>query len=287
MLLAGCGANAPSGTLPTSAPPQWVAAECPKDPPKPPDQQEKVEGGGVPSDFQAAYVLRCADSVHELLGQGVWRHRVVERADGPAQELVDQLRRPSDAPTAEACTADMVIPPHLVLVNAEGKAIRPAFPQDSCGKPRLEARQAVERMSFRVVEETPVEQVQSQQSIDVGCDETYKDVIALTGADVKSAPASPIWQAPFSAIGVCVYDSAGKFVAGHTVRDEAAKALGAMLDAVGPASACSTPHTSFAVLTVPGGASASLELDGCRRLLRTNNTFGQLDEATITVLRTK
>lgn len=289
LLVAGCGANVPAGgTLPTSAPPQWVAAECPEDLPKTPDQQANAEGGGIPSDFRAAYVLRCTnDTVRELRGQGLWRWRVVERAEGPAQELVDQLRRPSDEPTAAACTLEMVVPPHIVLVDAEGKALRPAFPTDVCRKPRIEARQAVERLSFTVVEETQVEQLQSQQSIDVGCDGTAKDVIALTGNDVKPGPATPSWQAPFSAIGICVYDSAGKFVKGDTVRDEAAKALGAMLDAVGPAAECTTQHTMFAVLTVPSAASVHLELDGCRRLLRANNTFGQLDETTLHLVRTK
>lgn len=47
--------------------------------------------------------------------------------------------------------------------------------------------------------------------------------------------------------------------------------------------ACTVTHTRFAVLHSRAD-SATVELDGCRRLLRPDNTFGQRDESTTALI---
>ncbi|TWP46879.1 hypothetical protein FKR81_34290 [Lentzea tibetensis] len=290
LVVAGCGGKAPLGLVQTIAPPVWADPNCP-----PPDKDplpggEQVTRGSIPDGFATTWVLRCRTEVREIQGKGEWTIQIAERSDTNAQELVDQLRRPSDGPTASACTMELVVPPYFLLVDAAGRAVLPQVPVDSCGKPRIEARKALEALPFRTIAETPVVQVQSQQSMDAGCSESYKDLIAIEASSAEPGPATPIWRTAVGAIGVCVYETqqeVGKFVAGHTIRDDAAKSLLAALDNAVPAAVCTAQHTKFALLSVPGEAtSVVVELDGCRRLLRPDQTVGQLDESVIAMIRT-
>jgi hypothetical protein len=283
LVVAGCG----SKTVPAAAgPPVWVEPSCP-------EKQELFPGGSVtrgsiPADFGTAWVLRCRTDVRDLPGKGKWQVQITERADTAAPELMEQLRKPSDERSEGACTLDFVVPPYFVLVDAGGKAILPAVPADGCGKPRQSALRALEALPFRAISETPLNQVQTPESAATGCASSWKDMLTISADSAEPGPAAPLWSRPVSTFRVCVYDRisggqlpVGQFSSARELTGEPARALLTALNAAGPAAACSAPHTRFAVLTAEGVADwATVELDGCHRLLRPDNTFGQLDAAT-------
>jgi hypothetical protein len=157
--------------------------------------------------------------------------------------------------------------------------VLPEVPQDPCGQPTIEVRNALDALSYKLVSETPMGQSQSQLSIDTGCSDSWKDLLAIDGISYKPGPASKVLSGQ---VRICVYQSegeAGKLVSGHNVP---AGQL-ASLDSAGPAAPCQVKHTRFATLTGDSG-EAMAELDGCHRLIRPNQTLGQLDAATVAVL---
>jgi hypothetical protein len=96
----------------------------------------------------------------------------------------------------------------------------------------------------------------------VGCPAAWKDMFAVLPERLRSAPAARMWSVPVTSVL-------------------------AALDSAPPAAACTMRHTAFAALTADDdGGWAMVELDGCHRLLRTNNTLGQLDGTTIDLLTT-
>jgi hypothetical protein len=281
VVVAGCGkAAAPGASGPA------VQPTCPA-----PGGTE-AGGSAVPDGFVTAWVFRCRSDVRDLPGQGMWQVQVAERADTPATELIAELRKPSDPRTAEACTMELVVPPYFVLVDATGQLVQPAVPTDTCGKPRREALAALEKLTFRTLSETPVNQVRSPKSSQSGCSDSWKDMIAIELGSARPGPAKPESPKPTDPILVCIYGQisgdqvpVGQLVTGHTITGDPAAALYAELAKAGPPATCSTPHTRFAVLIAPPtGSWATVELDGCRRMLRTDNTLVQLDEGTITAL---
>ena len=290
MVAAGCG------KVPSSGEPVWVEPVCPKDGALGPGPvapgQEPTPRSVVPDGFVTAWVLRCRTEIRDLPSKGRWSVIVTERADTDAAELVEQLRTPSDPRSTDACTLEMVVPPHFLLVDAAGNAFLPTMPTDGCGKPRAEARNLLNELAFRTLSEVPLNQVQSQGSVDTGCSDSWKDELTIVGTDARPAPAKPASFTPTGSIRVCVYDRisggdlpVGQFSRAHTISGDAAAALVAALNNAGPAAACSAPHTRFAVLSSNGTASwATVELDGCRRLLRPDYTLGQLDEPTVAPL---
>lgn len=291
---AGCGkATQPPGSGPDSPDASaFVDLDCPK------EHTPGLDPGGVPvarselpADFVTAWVHRCRAESRAKPREGTVIMQIVERADAPATELIEQLRRPSDPRTNQPCTLEMVAPPYFLLVDATGRAILPAIPTDPCGKPRPEATRALDAMTFHIVSETQIGQAQSQLSIDTGCSDSWKDMVTIEADRAQPAPATPLWSTPDDTLRVCLYDltgtqtsPAGTLRAGRVVDGTVAAALVAALDRTGAATACSAPHTRFAVVSGPSGAEAVAELDGCRRLLRPDTTLGQLDEATVVAI---
>lgn len=318
LAVSGCGRNAPVGSagplsmrpgpqfttpLPPSGPaiadlgpPElrptvWVDAGCPPGAyDEPPLSQ--ANRGRLPDEFVTAWVLRCATDIRDVPGQGKQAFRVVLRADTPAAELVAQLRRPSEPRTTGFCTAIGIGVPYFALVDRDNKAVLPAVPNDECGRPRREGLQELEKLPFTRVSETPAGQVQSQQSIDTGCSDTYKDMITISADRATPAPARRLWPGSPGPLRVCTYDPMpGKDVPGGQLRtartlDAGATAdLVAALDKAGPAAACSTPHSRFAVFAPAGSNNwAMAELDGCHRLLRPDYSLGQLDDRVVALL---
>ena len=295
LVVGGCGAvtsrGEGGGSPATAAPPVWGEPSCP-------DQISDIDGStsttrsSIPGDFVTSWVLQCRRDIRDVPGQGRWMVIVAERADTPASDLVGQLRQASEPPSADQCPAILVVPPYFALVDPTGKALLPVMPTDGCGFPREEARAALEALPFRVLSETRVKQLESQQSIDSGCAESWKDELVINAGGATPGPATPVWPTPADALRVCLYDTGrgtdepvGQFASGRTITGDEARTLSDALGRAGPATACSTPHTRFAVVTRDGAAQwAVAELDGCRRLLRPDNTLGQLDAFAIGAL---
>jgi hypothetical protein len=246
--------------------------------------------GRIPEDFVTAWVLRCRSETRDVPGQGKKIFQIAERADTGAAELVARLRRPSEPRTDGPCPAIMVVAPYFVLVNADGRGILPAVPANACGQPNLELVKPLDSMAFRVLSEVATGQAQSQNSADTGCSDSWKDLVALEERTARPGPARHLWSYPVSSVRVCVYDRisggdlpVGRLAGGRSLAAEDARLLLDALDGVGPAGACTAPHTRIAV--VHGGAQwAVAELDGCRRLLRPDHTLGQLDERVVALL---
>lgn len=273
--------------LPTSEPPVWVEVSCPAQEPELDVPSSAEKRGGIPTDFETVAVVRCRDETRLIPGEGSWTVRITERADILAPELVDMLRRPSDpAPANGMCTAIGYVVPYVLLVNAEGKALLPALPTEPCGKPRDEVTNFFDTLPYRTVTETRVRLVESQLSVDTGCDGNWKDVIAIESP--TPGPVTPTPPAPPSDIHVCVYTVAGdtgQLDSGFWLTEREASALRTALDAAGPAVPCDKPHTRFAVLrSSSSGGMPAVELDGCFRFQREGNTLGQLDENAVAVL---
>jgi hypothetical protein len=139
--LAACGSQAPSGNAPVRAA-AFGSPACPTADKPGPDR------GAVPDGFVTAWVLRCSSTFFNLR-DGETIPPVGERADTPADELVAALRKPSDPPSQGHCTAELINPPYLMLVDASGRAVAPAIPIDGCGKPRRDVLAALEKLPFR------------------------------------------------------------------------------------------------------------------------------------------
>jgi len=286
-VVAGCGRGAPAGERNSAdMAPVWVDAACPAqdDTVEPLGMEE--DRGGIPDGFTTAWVLRCRDEVRDVPGEGSWRVRVTERSDAPAAALVELLRRPSDPlPDGTVCAGVAYAAPYFLLVDAGGRALLPAVPTGACGQPHAEVKDFLDALDYRTVTETRLAQTQSQQSTDTGCADDWKDGIAI--GPPSPGPASP--SGLTGNIRVCVYGvideggtPIGHLETGYTVPGTPQGAL----DTAEPAAPCDKPHTRFAVLTPEGanGPWAEVELDGCLRLLRSDNTLGQLDQETVDML---
>jgi hypothetical protein len=293
-LVVGCGAapsrDEGSGSSATVVSPVWVEPSCPDQLPDDSGSASTITGG-IPADFVTSWVLRCRSDIRDVPGDGRWMVLVAERADTPAPDLLDLLGQPSNPRSGGACPAMLVVPPYFALVDPTGKALLPTIPTDECGFPREQARTALEALPFRALSEKRVRQLESQQSIDSGCSESWKDELVIEGERATPGPATPVWPTPSDALRVCVYDTGGavepvgRFASGRTITGDAARTLSEALDKAGPATTCATPHTRFAVVIRDGAAQRAVaELDGCRRLLRPNNTLGQLDAFAINAL---
>jgi hypothetical protein len=297
LLLAGCGKRVAPGAPPGSdgfgvataqatamrgTPMMLGPQTCPKDAGVPGvDGSLPNEPASIPDDFTTAWVLRCRTEVRDLPDKGNSVVLITERADGSASELVAELRKPSDPRTSNPCTLEMVVAPQVLLVDASGKAILPIVPTDSCGKPRREALAALTGMTFRVLSETPLNQIQVPQAAATACRNPSKDLIAVE-TQAQPGPAKQVFSVVTKDVTICVYQSdgaAGKLISGRTIGDGA---LVESLDKAGPAAACAAAHTRFATVSPADGSNGVMvELDGCHRMLRADHTLGQLDAATV------
>jgi hypothetical protein len=270
VVVAGCGKGAPARQdVPEPGPPVWVAAEC----------EGPVTGtekrGGIPTDFTATSVLRCTQEIRDQANV-----LVTERTKESVAKLTDLLRKPSDPLTNDVCTADLQLPPHFLLVDAAGRALLPQVPTDPCGKPRREVVDLLKSLTYERVAEVPLGTVPPTEG-EAGCSTEWKDEIALGGA--KPGPATALWPEPVDALKVCVYNvdkpQVGSLESGRVVEGERSQALRDALAEAGPAGPCTSEHTRFAVLHPKGKATwATIELDGCLRVLRPNQTLGQVNE---------
>ena len=295
-VVGGCSASPSAqepGTAPTPGPPVWVEPTCPL-------RMARFDGapvarGAVPEDFVPARVIRCRIENRRIQDRATWIVIVAEQADTAAIDLVAELRQPSDSPgglpPGVGCAAGFSLP-HFLLVDAAGRAIMPAIPFDACRLPRQEALRALEALPFHIVSETPVRP--NASDIQTGCASSWEDVLAIDPnlAQPQPAPARHLWSR-HDAVNVCSYhrisgdnSSTGWFSTGRTITGDEAKVLLDALDNAGPAVACTSSHTRFAILSTGDatGDTAMIELDGCLRLLRQDYTLGQLDRSTVATL---
>ncbi|MGM0930389.1 MAG: hypothetical protein ACQEXN_11850 [Actinomycetota bacterium] len=127
-------------------------------------------------------VIRCDAFVMATVedAEGLWSAVTEERLTGKIDALVNALAQPSDGPIAnQACTADLELVPDLWLVDAQGQAMRAAWPTNSCGKTKPGVREVLGGME--VVESTQhkMELIQPRAALEANCPAEWKKPVPV------------------------------------------------------------------------------------------------------------
>jgi hypothetical protein len=219
--LTACGQLPGDGSQPPREPADWAdAVDCTAaDPLVEPEEQADapaLAAGGVPEGFVPVEAVRCDTFMMATLEdeEGLWSAVTEERLAGNIDALVDALAEPSDPPRAnQACTADMELVPDLWLVDAQGQAMRAAWPTNSCGKTKPGVREALDGMD--VVESTQhkIKLIQPRAALDANCPAEWKEPVAV-GIAVAPIPAPDLGA---EGTGATVPGSAGVVPEGSEV----------------------------------------------------------------------
>ncbi|GAA0812860.1 hypothetical protein [Spirilliplanes yamanashiensis] len=301
VLLAACadGGTPPAGPGPSAAPAVpvagrgWVSCAALAAPVPPADA-----GPPLAADFVPVAVTLCRQGERRRPGGGT---DAVERElrSTEVAALVAALRLPDAEPSGGACTADLVLPPFLVLHDAAGRWVRPAVPVDGCAKPRPEVVAALGALPLTTVAERVLHPLTSDAAAAAGCGDVHADMVSVAVAGggslrrLERTPAEP------GELRVCRYEvppaergtgkPAGTFLGGGVLPAPRAAAVAARLARLGPARPCAAHAGRFALLTpAAGGPAVYVELDGCRRVMADQPAgppaFAQADETLIGLL---
>ena len=293
----GPAATAARGTPPPVAK-QAVAhvdgqtISCPTDP--------FTTGGGadrtpLPPGFAIKTVVRCETVLRAYPDLGEWSVQLAEVADAPPDalaQLATELRRPSEpTPSGIACPAIAMVLPWFAVIDDHGTLLRPTLPTDKCGLPLPGATKALSKLDFTAVDAVRVAQTRAPESIKTGCDQQWKDMVALEGAKhaggVTGASVGDLASSPSSVL-VCLYQAGpvdgglrtGELIKGVTVSGDAAASLASEAASTGPLSAGCGDAGKFAVI----GGGAYVELGGCNRVLTTDGRLGAASASLIAQL---
>ncbi|GAA3805267.1 hypothetical protein [Cellulomonas soli] len=99
--------------------------------------------GQVPGGFVPVSVLSCELDGTLRDSDGVWSAITATRLEGDLDALVSALALPSASRTG-TCTGPQPLVPVLWLVDAMGRAVRPLWPTDRCGRPQPGVSEALE-----------------------------------------------------------------------------------------------------------------------------------------------
>ncbi|MFF3672293.1 hypothetical protein [Microtetraspora malaysiensis] len=241
----------------------------------------------LPDDFIPVQVIRCRWEPRYLPGEGRWEVVIQEHADGPATELMTELRRPSERSLfGQDCLDVGILVDYFVVVDSSGRAVLPDVPNGVCGEPLPSALAAIRSLPYHVDKQLPIRRVESEKAFRAGCSDKYPDI--LRRRERPEVVASRIWNPPPEGLRVCVYRitkktpstvgprgmAMGKLESSRILKGSKLRTLLNALDAA-PATDCPSNHTRFAVLT-PGFWEAHVALDGCHNLRRPDRTLGRL-----------
>jgi hypothetical protein len=258
------------------------------------DAQDALKLHRLAGDFPAVTAVICVSRPERRAGGGSDLVAVQERADDVAA-LVAALRLPDAEPTHGACTFELPAVPWLALLDAGGRWVRPGVPVDSCGKPRREFRTAFGQLRTTTVSTRVLRPITSDEAAAAGCEQRWADMAWMAGVAARSGGGAPgtanTLPANDAEVRVCVYrvpvsergadKPAGEFESGRPL--PAWPAVRRALATAGPAAACATPATRFAVLRPPVG-EIYVEGDGCRRLLPDGGSLQQAPPALLPLL---
>lgn len=258
-------------------------------------------GGGpdrspLPSDFTITKVVRCETVLRAYGDLGEWSVQLAEVADSPSAALATlatELRRPSEpTPSGIACPSIAMVMPWFALIDDHGKVVQPALPTDKCGLPLPGATKALSSLDFSAVDAVRVAQTRAPEAIKTGCDQQWKDMVALEGAKhpqgLAGSSVGDLASTPSSVL-VCLYKAgplegglrAGDLIKGATLDGDAAAALASAAAITGPLAASCADAGEFAVI----GGAAYVELGGCNRLLTNDGRVGAASAALLAQLK--
>lgn len=247
----------------------------------------------LPDSFVPVQVIRCRWDSRYLPGKGLWEIVIEEHADGPADELMTELRRPSERSIfGQNCLQVGILVDYFVVVDSSGRAVLPELPTTVCGGPFRSALDAIRRLPYRVDKQIPIRRVESEKAFRAGCGDKYTDVI-LTISRMRAWPpqqARQMWNPAPKGLRVCVYRTVdktrgtveGRFESTRILKGRSLRTLLTVLDSA-PATNCPSDHTRFAVLNT-GSREAYAELDGCHNLVRPDWTLGRLTPDAVALL---
>ncbi|GLW96463.1 hypothetical protein [Microtetraspora sp. NBRC 16547] len=269
-----------------------VTASCPKgpDPDLPAAPRQPLPDGFVP-----VQVIRCRWESRYLPGKGRWEVMIQEHADGPATELMTELRRPSEKSLfGQDCLDIGILVDYFVVADSSGRAVLPDVPTGVCGGPFSSTLAAIRSLPYHVDEQVPIRRVESEKAFRAGCGDEYSDILRRRG---RPGVAHQVWNPPLQGLRVCVFRitkktpstvepgpmATGRLESSRILKGTKLRTLLNALDAA-PASDCPSNHTRFAVLNPGHYRQAYVELDGCHNLLRPDGTLGQLAPDAVALL---
>ncbi|MFD1364081.1 hypothetical protein [Actinoplanes sichuanensis] len=281
-----------SDPQPSSAPtihPKWRT--CADEPTMQPQDggNDAVPLAHFAGTFHPVAALLCREDTQRRTDGGTDAIAVEDRADDVAA-LIAALSLPDEPPPSlepptgdvppEAgliCAADGYFTPRMVLLDGQGRWVRPRLPRDSCDKPRAEAAAALGELRWTRVSTRVLGEVESAGAAASGCDQVHTDMVWFTGVHPPGRQGDLAALADDAAsVRLCVYrvlasgrDSEkpqGDFVSGRVLPPGRWAAVKRAVATSGKAAACTTPANRFARLETPRG-DIYVELDGCRRLV--------------------
>jgi hypothetical protein len=237
--------------------------------------------------FRPVAAVMCREDTQRRADGGTDWTGIEDRADEVAA-LLAALRLPDAPPPSPepsageissnfGCTTEAHIPPRLVLLDGQGRWVRPGIPVDGCGKPLAEATAAMDKLHWTPVATRVLAEVESAEAAASGCDQTFTDMVWFTGVypPTRQGDLAPLAN-DAAAVRLCRYqvkasgrDSEkpqGTFVSGGLLPPGRWAAVKRAVQTSGKATPCTTPANLFARLETARG-DIYVELDGCRRLV--------------------
>ncbi len=237
----------------------------------------------LPRTFKVAAVYECESEPQTIPGRGQWQVLVERRATTALGRFDAALRRPEAPPAGPdvACAAVAVTLPRLILVNSAGGLLEPAIPTDECGQPQAQTQQSLNHLPWRTVSHRLLTQIETQPELATGCGPAYKDLFALYASQLQPAKSGPVFPVRRSRLTVCIFrdghgsnSQVGNFVRGGTIAGATQRAVIDGISKGRSTPGCARPSATFAVLWyVSNGPTATVELGGCDRVLRTQLTI--------------
>jgi hypothetical protein len=284
------GAASPGAASPGAASPDAAS----------PDRGDPAVLPRLGDGFTPVAAVICAQTFERRPDGGEDMVAIESRADDIAA-LVKTLRLPDEPRTDRPCTADLVIPPWLALLDGQGRWVRPGVPYDECGKPRIEFRNAVDALTLKRVSTRPIKETESAEAATAGCAQSWADMVWVEASGGFLDPAARVESlpAPSARMRLCAYrvpvgeqgggKPAGDFAYGGPLAPDRWADVERSIRNAGPAKRCTTPASRFAVLMpVAGGQEVYVELAGCHRILATSVSGGaalrQADDALVDLL---
>jgi hypothetical protein len=248
--------------------------------------------------FRPVSVVVCSSGPLRRADGGEDLTATESRADD-VTALVAALRLPDEPRTDDACTMELYLAPFFALLDEQGRWVRPGLPLDSCGKIRIEVRDALQGLRLTPVSRRPIREIESSAAAAAGCSQQWADMVWVTAqSGTKGGPAvvPPGFDGPVQ-VRLCVYQvpaeqqrngkPAGDFVSGRYLSDEQWAGARREIESAPAAADCATPASRFVVLH-SGAGELYAELDGCRRVLAHaadgTETLRQASPALLTLL---
>ncbi|WP_143728448.1 hypothetical protein [Micromonospora cremea] len=234
--------------------------------------------------FRPVSALVCAQEERDQPDGGRDRVEVESRIDDIGA-IVRALRLPDQPRTAEACGDGSANPPWLVLLDQDGRWLRPGVPVDDCGLPRNEVLDAGKALRLTVVRTRVVEQIVSGAAAKAGCQQHFPDKFWPSPQEREHGgylPSLPVGRPALrieTLTVACRYHRPNRWQGTATVVAEFERGgqvppnrlaeLHGRLASSTPAEPCTTHATRFVSLSevVDRGEYVYIEVDGCMRML--------------------